>query len=257
GYPDHFSTVLTIMLRTLGIPARLVAGFGEGDFNPFTGFYIVSNTDAYALTEVYFPQYGWFGFDPIPGHELIPPSLREYETFSAVRRFWNWVAGWLPSPIVGLVDGLMEGLTQFLTHLLQALIGLLRLGWVGIITALAGLTALGFVAWLTFLMLRRGWRRWQLRKLPPTERLYQQMLTWFDQQGQAKQPAETPLEYSQRLTQQTKATQAQAIQDITHAYVRWRYGGESPELTDLAEKLRTIRYHRPPRSRPRWRFRPQ
>ncbi len=257
GYPDHFSTVLTIMLRTLGIPARLVAGFGEGDFNPFTGFYIVSNTDAYALTEVYFPEYGWFGFDPIPGHELLPPSLREYETFSAVRRFWNWVAGWLPSPIVGFLDGVGQALTQLLGQLMQTLVRLLRLGWVGIITALAGLTALAFVGWLAFLTLRRGWRRWQLRTLPPPERLYQQMLTWFAQQGQAKRPTETPLEYSHRLAQQTQATQAQAVQDITHAYVRWRYGGEPPELANLAQNLQTIRRHRPPQSRLRWRFRPQ
>jgi len=39
GYPDHFSTVLTVMLRSIGIPARLVAGFSPGEFNPFTGLY--------------------------------------------------------------------------------------------------------------------------------------------------------------------------------------------------------------------------
>ncbi|NEQ98420.1 MAG: transglutaminase family protein, partial [Cyanothece sp. SIO2G6] len=55
GYPDHFSTVLTVMLRSVGIPARLVTGFAPGEFNPFTGFYIVRNTDAYALTDVYIP----------------------------------------------------------------------------------------------------------------------------------------------------------------------------------------------------------
>jgi transglutaminase-like putative cysteine protease len=33
-------------------------GFGTGEFNPFTGLYIVKNTDAYAMTEVYFPGYG-------------------------------------------------------------------------------------------------------------------------------------------------------------------------------------------------------
>jgi len=52
------------MLRSIGIPARLVAGFSPGEFNPFTGLYVVRNTDAYAMTEVYFPKYGWF--DPIP-----------------------------------------------------------------------------------------------------------------------------------------------------------------------------------------------
>ncbi|HEY9297190.1 MAG TPA: transglutaminaseTgpA domain-containing protein, partial [Phormidium sp.] len=77
GYADHFTSVYTIMLRSIGIPARVAAGFAPGTFNYFTGLYIVKNTDAHLLTEVYFPNYGWFAFDPIPGHPLIPPSVNE------------------------------------------------------------------------------------------------------------------------------------------------------------------------------------
>ncbi|MEB3289536.1 MAG: DUF3488 and DUF4129 domain-containing transglutaminase family protein [Leptolyngbya sp.] len=245
GYPDHFSTVLTVMLRSIGIPARLVAGFGEGQFNPFTGFYVVRNVDAYALTEVYFPQYGWFGFDPIPGHELLPPSLREYETFSTVRQVWNWVAGWLPSPLLGLLDGLRQWATAALVMVLRALGGLFRLGWVGIVLGLAALTAAAFVGWLGWIWLAQGWRRWQLQKLPPTERLYQQMLTWFADQGHPKRPSETPLEYSQRLYQEAQATPAQAAGEIAHAYVRWRYGGEAQNTAYLTEKLDLIHRSRP------------
>ncbi|TVQ09820.1 MAG: DUF3488 domain-containing protein [Leptolyngbya sp. DLM2.Bin27] len=249
GYPDYFSTVLTVMLRSIDIPARLVAGFGEGDFNPFTGFYVVRNTDAYALTEVYFPQYGWFGFDPIPGHELIPPSLQESEAFSLVRRFWQWLAGWLPSPLVGLVDGLVDWLSEGLASLVRSLSALLNLGWVGIMVGIAIAAGLGFVAWLAFLGLRRGWRYRQLRQLAPTERLYQQMLTCFAHQGLGKAPTETPLEYSQRLYQQTQPQPAQAANEIAHAYVRWRYGSEPQNLTYLGQKLRLIQQYRPRRQR--------
>ncbi len=249
GYPDHFSTVLTVMLRSIDIPARLVAGFGEGDFNPFTGFYVVRNTDAYALTEVYFPQYGWFGFDPIPGHELIPPSPRESEAFSLVRQFWNWLAGWLPSPLVGLVDGLVNWLSEGLAYLVRRFNALLTLGWVGIMVGIAIAAALGFVAWLAFWGLRRGWRYRQLRQLAPTERIYQQMLTCFAHQGLGKTPTETPLEYGQRLYQQTPSQPAQAANEIAHAYVRWRYGGEPQNLTYLGEKLRSIRQYRPRQQR--------
>ncbi|NJN22974.1 MAG: transglutaminase family protein, partial [Leptolyngbya sp. RL_3_1] len=104
GYGDHFSTVLTVMLRSLGIPARLVAGFGPGEFNPFTGYYVVRNTDAYTMAEVFFPGYGWFAFDPIPTHEVLPPEPRASETFSVLRQFWNWIAGWLPSPVAGWLN---------------------------------------------------------------------------------------------------------------------------------------------------------
>ena len=244
GYPDHFSTTLAVMLRSIGIPSRVVTGFGPGEFNPFTGFYIIRNTDAYALTEVYFPQHGWFGFDPIPGHEIVPPSIREADTFSTVRQFWNWLAGWLPSPIVGIVDGLIHLATQGLISLVQMFGRLLRLGWFGMVIALAGLTALGFIAWLAFLGLRQGWRRWQLQQLPPTERLYRQMLASFNQQGIVKRSSETPLEFAQRLYSKAKAHQAQAANEIAYAYVRWRYGGEAQNLVYLGKKLRVIRRQR-------------
>lgn len=244
GYPDHFSTVLTVMLRSIGIPARLTSGFAPGDFNPFTGFYVVRNIDAYALTEVYFPQYGWFSFDPLPGHEVLPPTIRDYETFSLVRRFWNWIAGWLPSPLVGFVEGVMQLTIQTLGRLLSALIGLKHLGWVGMILGIALATGLAFLGWLAWIGLSHSYRQWQLSQLPPMERLYQQMLLILSQQGFPKHPAETPAEYGQRLYQQTKAHQAQAANEIAQAYVRWRYGGEPQNLAYLLLQLKQIRQAR-------------
>jgi len=68
------------MLRSIGIPAR-VAGFSPGEFN-FSRVLHRPYTDAYAMTEVYFPKHVWFAFDPIPGHPLIPPSIEENQTLA-------------------------------------------------------------------------------------------------------------------------------------------------------------------------------
>ncbi len=152
GYPDQFSTTLTIMLRSIGIPARLVAGFSPGEFNPFTGLYVVRNTDAYAMTEVYFPRYGWFTFDPIPNHPLIPPSVEESQTFGVLRKFWQWVAGWLPSPITGLLNNVF----LWLGNAIASFIGLFAKGWLGTLTGLIIATGLGFVCWLGF----GQWGKW-------------------------------------------------------------------------------------------------
>ncbi len=155
GYPDHFSTVLTVvltvMLRSIGIPARLVAGFAPGEFNPFTGMYIVRNTDAYSMTEVYFPKYGWFAFDPIPGHALIPASIEEDWTFSVLRQFWNWVAGWLPSPVTGLLNGVFGTLFSWLFRAITWFIALFSQGWLSVLTGLiVGTTTafLGLLGWV-------------------------------------------------------------------------------------------------------------
>ncbi|NDJ60956.1 MAG: hypothetical protein GYB67_07515 [Chloroflexi bacterium] len=74
GVCEHYVSAMVIMLRELGIPARLVAGFGSGTFNQFTNFYEVRANDAHAWVEVYFPEFGWVPFDPTPGWEGDPQT---------------------------------------------------------------------------------------------------------------------------------------------------------------------------------------
>lgn len=237
GYPDQFSTTLTMMLRSIGIPARLVAGFSPGQFNPFTGLYVVRNTDAYAMSEVYFPRYGWFAFDPIPNHPLIPPSVEESQTFSVLRKFWQWVAGWLPSPITGLLNNVF----LWLGNAIAWFLGLFARGWVGTLTGLIIATGLGFACWLGF----GQWGKWlknrKLAALPPMERLYQQMLAWTAQKCDFKHPSQTPLEYAQGAYQRHSLPIAEVIEEICQAYSKWRYGSQTPNLSYLLQRWKTVR----------------
>ena len=241
GYPDHFSTVLTVMLRSIGIPSRLVAGFNPGQFNPFTGMYVVSNTDAYAMTEVYFPKYGWFAFDPIPNHPLVPPSIEDIETFSVLRQFWQWVAGWLPSPVTGFLDTLFGTIFSWLVRAIAWFLALFFQGWLGVLTGLILSTITAFLAWL-------GWGQWQqwrkrrwLKKLPPMESLYQQMLQWVGEKGLGKHPAQTPLEYASVSHQHHPPATAQLIDETCQAYVGWRYGGHTPNLNQLRQRWQELK----------------
>ncbi|HEY9617298.1 MAG TPA: transglutaminaseTgpA domain-containing protein, partial [Microcoleaceae cyanobacterium] len=241
GYPDHFSTTLTIMLRSIGIPARLAVGFAPGQFNPFTGLYEVRNTDAYAVTEVFFPKYGWFAFDPIPGHELIPPSIEEDQTFGVLQQFWQWVAGWLPSPVTSLLGQIFGTIANWLTNIIAWVIGQFYRGWVGLFTLLVTGSGLGFAGWLGW----QGWQRWRyhrwLAKLPPMESLYQQMVTQLAQQGLRKHSAQTPFEFVQRAKEQQSPERAAAISTISQAYVSWRYGGQPPNMELLKRQMAELK----------------
>lgn len=237
GYPDQFSTTLTMMLRSIGIPARLVAGFSPGQFNPFTGLYVVRNTDAYAMSEVYFPGYGWFAFDPIPGHPLIPPSIEESQTFGILRKFWQWIAGWLPTPVTGLLNNIF----LWLGNAIAWFLGLFAQGWWGTLRGLIIATGLGFVGWLSLQQWRKLLKYRKFAKLPPMERLYQQMLAWTAQKGDFKYPSQTPLEYAQGSYQRHSPLIAEVIEEICHAYIGWRYGSQSPNLDYLNQRWRTIR----------------
>ena len=65
GYCQHFAGAMTVMLRLLGIPSRVAVGFTSGTFRD--GSWIVTDHDAHAWVEVWFPRYGWIPFDPTPG----------------------------------------------------------------------------------------------------------------------------------------------------------------------------------------------
>ena len=66
GYCTYFASALAVMLRSVGIPARMVVGFLPGQYDPKAHTYIIRDRDYHAWTEVYFPGYGWITFDPTP-----------------------------------------------------------------------------------------------------------------------------------------------------------------------------------------------
>ncbi|PSF38688.1 transglutaminase [Aphanothece hegewaldii CCALA 016] len=240
GYPDHFSTVLTIMLRSLGIASRLTVGFSSGQFNPLTGFYVVHNTDAYALTEVYFTDYGWYAFDPIPGHDLIPPSFEEVVTFSVLKQFWNWVASWLPSPIVSFFSIIFNEILGKIFQFIGWLWRFISSSLLGEITGLILAIFLCFIGWLGFLQLQKINFQRRLNKLPPVEKIYQQMLFLLKEKGFTKHPAQTPLEYVKISREHQPDAVANIIQEISQAYVSWRYGEKSQNMKDLREQFKML-----------------
>jgi transglutaminase-like putative cysteine protease len=67
GYCQHFASAMALMLRYLGIPARVGAGFTSGAYNQETGRWTVTDHDAHTWVEVWLRGFGWLPFDPTPG----------------------------------------------------------------------------------------------------------------------------------------------------------------------------------------------
>jgi hypothetical protein len=66
GYSDYFSSAMAVMLRAVGVPARLAAGYASGEPEERTGRRAVKDSDSHGWTQVYFPDYGWIDFEPTP-----------------------------------------------------------------------------------------------------------------------------------------------------------------------------------------------
>jgi transglutaminase-like putative cysteine protease len=75
GYCDYYSSAMVVMLRSVGVPARYVRGYGQGTKEE--GVYHILEMDGHAWPEVFFPNYGWIEFEPTAGEPVLvrPRSL--------------------------------------------------------------------------------------------------------------------------------------------------------------------------------------
>ncbi len=72
GYADYHASAMAVMLRTLGIPARVAAGYVSGEYDAEKEYYVVREVHAHAWVEAFFPSYGWIDFNPAPNWPTPP-----------------------------------------------------------------------------------------------------------------------------------------------------------------------------------------
>ena len=80
GYCQHYAGAMALMLRFVGVPARVAAGFTSGRWDPDQHEWTVTDHNAHTWVEVYFPGRGWLAFDPTPGRGNLDA---EYSTTAA------------------------------------------------------------------------------------------------------------------------------------------------------------------------------
>ncbi|TME03915.1 MAG: transglutaminase domain-containing protein [Chloroflexi bacterium] len=80
GYCEFFASAMGDMLRSLGIPSRLVNGFGPGNFDANIQGWVVRGEDAHTWPEVYFTGYGWIPFEPTADDLNVYSSIPRGQT---------------------------------------------------------------------------------------------------------------------------------------------------------------------------------
>ena len=79
GYSEYFGSAMTVLSRSIGIPARMTTGYTTGNLIDGSNLYLVSDRHSHGWAEVYFPGYGWIPFEPTPGRAIpvvVPPEER-------------------------------------------------------------------------------------------------------------------------------------------------------------------------------------
>ena len=97
GSCEYFASAMAIMLRTIGIPSRVVNGFSGGEFNDITSQYLIRASEAHSWVEAYIPGEGWLEFDPTPaGAVQSNPAWHRLALYvDALSSFWReWVVNY-------------------------------------------------------------------------------------------------------------------------------------------------------------------
>ena len=80
GFCNYYASAEVLMLRSIGIPARLAVGFAQGEPNLQNTFYTVSEKDSHDWPEVYFPDFGWIEFEPTGNQEPVNRPLEREDS---------------------------------------------------------------------------------------------------------------------------------------------------------------------------------
>ncbi len=77
GFCSYYASAMTVLLRSQGVPARVVVGFAAGDYDGLLRRYVVPANAAHSWVEVYFPTYGWIEFEPTAARSTFEYTDKE------------------------------------------------------------------------------------------------------------------------------------------------------------------------------------
>ncbi|MCL4541293.1 MAG: transglutaminase domain-containing protein [Chloroflexi bacterium] len=76
GYCEYYASAMVVMLREVGVPARIATGYATTTYDRQKAAWVISENDAHTWVQVFFPSYGWLNFEPTPVNpEIIRPNV--------------------------------------------------------------------------------------------------------------------------------------------------------------------------------------
>ncbi len=248
GFCAHYAGAMSYVLRAAGIPARVVAGYQGGEYNPAGNYVQVRQFDAHAWVEYWQEGRGWVSVDPtfqvspervemgleeaLAGEQSFledspfsPLRYRNLSWLNELRLAWDNINyGWQRWVLGYQSQQQLEFLQRWLGRVdAQELV----IGLVGGGALLLGLLSL----WL--------FKPWQ-RERDVQQRLFRRFEGLLARHGVPRMPGEGPRDYAARAAQQMPA-QTQAIGNFAAAFEAQRYAGQELSPLQLRQHLKALR----------------
>lgn len=222
GFCTFFASTMALMMRSLGMPARIASGVSDGTFDTASHEYVVRGTNLHVWTQVYFAGYGWINFEPTQSFHVFDRPTATSQTATPVTPTGNATGTGhqaSPTPRFRATDtgtgpgGVGNGIGSILLTIAISLF---------FVAALLGLLIAGFLIW---------WRALYRDTSPVAGRLARvaRLGTWF---GRPPKLDQTPYEYADQLGSAVPEASA-SVHALADLYVRERWGGQpaAPEAT--------------------------
>jgi protein-glutamine gamma-glutamyltransferase len=228
GFCEHIASAFVVLMRAMGIPARIVTGYQGGERNEVDGFWIVRQSDAHAWTEVWLAGRGWTRVDPTSA--VAPGRTGAFQRLQVPRGAIATAFGSVsPNLVAGLRaawEAMNNGWNQWVLNYTQS-------------KQLEMLKGLGFKSpnWedLSYVLLAllvfaascgAGWALWERRQHDPWLRLLRRTSRRLREAGVDLPPTAPPRQIATLVTQ--------------------RFGDRAKALSDWLLKLEAQRYARTP-----------
>jgi transglutaminase-like putative cysteine protease len=248
GFCEHYASAFVVLMRALGIPARVVTGYQGGELNPVDSFLTVRQSDAHAWAEVWLGGRGWIRVDPTGtvaplrlergAAEIARASGRALQglgsdvtflrtlryNWEAIQNSWNqWVLSYSQERQRALVEKLglaptLENVALVLAFVMAALLG-----------------------WLAFVSLRPRTVR------DPLGAAYVQLRERLERAGVAASVSCGPRELYARTRRALVDEDVRTARKLLSRYERLRYGPASASATrtDVRALRRAIQAFKP------------
>jgi transglutaminase-like putative cysteine protease len=241
GFCGHFASAYAMMMRSVGVPARVVTGYLGGEWNPIGSYLIVRQSDAHAWTEIWLDRRGWTRVDPtaVVAPERLQQGILDLFTDSLPATMTFRRNPWL-SRLGQLWDGAnqlwQERVVEFnfraQLDLLRKL-GIESPGW----RDLGWIFALGLSLWIAWvsLSLRRSVARFKPDRLG---RAWLRATRRLARVAPPRAAHEGPMDYARRVGA-LRPELAPRVAALAAHYARLRYGVPAPHH-EIAEFERAV-----------------
>ena len=258
GHCEYFASAMTLLVRSLKIPARLATGYSVTHYNPLTGYFEVRELDGHAWVEVYIDSVGWVSFEPTAFYQL--PNATKPSTAEAMQHYLeelqrvaeavdpesaqtNWIE---------LITQVFVVLKQVVGYMAMILGILLKIIFESALPYLVIMLAMALMIYVSRNYFKDIYAVYRINAFDPADanlsvcRCYLELEQWQARRGLGRNGGETLQEFKQRLL--IAGLEAAPLDQLVSNYIALYYGGinqseqSATQSIDAIKKICTLKF---------------